>query len=128
MSAVELYWITRLDAIRSALVWLALIPIAVAASYHVYLFCLWMDEDSGYYRRERDDDEKKKLQGRKALKLWGTALVILVIVCVALALLPSTKDMLIIQGLDRIVNSKEVQNLSALLYERLQELLSGALK
>jgi len=118
MSATELYWITRLDALGAAVPWLFWVPLFASLAYSGFLGMIIL-EDTRYETYNCVTDEQIK----KLMFLWGVTVVLLIVVLVIETLLPSTKDMLIIQGIDRLSNSPEVKNLVGLIYERLQSLI-----
>ncbi len=119
MNAVTLYWLTRLDAIKGSLPWLFVIPLVAAIMYTTYLAIVAMDYNG------RVVDAIETYQVHRMYKLWLITLISLVVVTIAEVLIPSTKDALIIQGIDKLTNSPEIQNLVGLIYEKLQSLLAA---
>jgi hypothetical protein len=117
MTASEMYWIMRLDQFKALVSWLLLVlPILIFLVLAFYQMLYSM----------LDTYERKEMwyNKRTVYKVYITALVLITIGFVIQTFLPSTKDMLIIQGIDRISNSPEINNLVGLLYEKLQTLLT----
>lgn len=134
MTATDLYWITRLDALKS-LIGLAQMVLFFVPWVYLILKCFARPVRQDGWRKDKSlpFETTEDCAIRVATTYWPKVFVKFfllylpyLLLCIVQSLIPSTKEMLIIQGIDRISNSPEISNLVGLIYEKLQSLLMVA--
>lgn len=105
-----IYWITRADKIQALIVVMAMISFAASVVFLARLFVEWNDHDQ-YPRRVAN------------AAYAGVAAFLLS--CVALAFVPTTKELAAIYVIPRIANSQTVRELGAHTVEAAKRWLDG---
>ena len=113
MNFIDIYLLTRLDAIKDV------ITLFFWGSIIIWC-CIW-----GIYTMVSDGTQSDYVDAvDKHKKFYLMFPIILAgILAIVNAFLPSSKDMAIIVGIDKFINSPEINNLTSLLYEKIQSLL-----
>jgi hypothetical protein len=107
-----LYWITRLDHIRTALMIPAFMLLVVGIVYPIFRF-LWftylLDTDHSDEDIDHSDEDIEKAKNRflKSLRVSIAATLI----WIPLALIPTTKEYAAIVIVPKVANSEDVQGL-----------------
>lgn len=130
MTAIDLYWITRLDALKNLVGFVQLL-LFIFPWFYLGLKCFsypkqqnnWNVKNPPY---EEDDEYRIRLCTTYWPKVFIKFFLMFIpsaVLYVIQSLIPDTKEMLIIQGIDKITQSPEINNLVGLIYEKLQTLL-----
>ena len=113
ITPTQMYWLVKLDDVRHLLSCIMWLPIVLAVVFGIIAFVTFMTtiEGSREARMEAISDIAK-------LATWGVFMLFVVVALqVAIAFVPSTKQMAAIIVVPKIANSEKVQTVGNQLYD-----------
>ncbi len=120
--SVLYYLVTRLDEVRTLTVVL-LIFLPILSLFVTWVIYYMLMPESRYNYESGEQRAYIKKYTKKCVRLTVLYGVLFVVGLVLLALIPSTKDGVIMAGLNKVQNSPEVSNVANAIYEKLLSIL-----
>lgn len=116
-----IYWITRLDSIKDFLGWVPLVLILAVPAIFLMVGVFVNDNEYG-----SADDDKWRAYLKKYKKIVFSSLVLGAIFIIINVFLPSSKELAIMIGIDKLSTSPQVNDVLNQLYQTIMKLLQSA--
>ena len=113
ITPTQMYWLVKLDDMRHVLSCIMWLPIVLAVVIGVMAFATFMMTIDGSC-----ETKKEAVSDIAKLAIWGVSMLLIVVALqVAVAFVPSTKQMAAIIVVPKIANSEKVQTVGNQLYD-----------
>lgn len=118
ITPTQMYWLVKLDDMRHVLSCIMWLPIVLAVVFCVMAFATFMMTCDGMACDGDRETKKEAVSDIARLAIWCVSMLLIVVALqVAVAFVPSTKQMAAIIVVPKIANSEKVQTVGNQLYD-----------